>query len=119
MKTETTITPEQLDQIDIDTAEIVFGTTKFLPKYDDVPDEYKHGRTKWNNLFNDMFFSGIESLEMEPKEGVDADKAWSVIQAHMRSWEPKHEHKEAGVAYMMSMLFSDAKWERSGKKQRR
>jgi hypothetical protein len=29
----------------------------------------------------------------------------------MYSFNPKHEHKEAGVAYMMSLMMKDPVWE--------
>jgi len=96
---------------DISDAELVFGTTKLLPKRSEVPEEFDFmGSSKWNKLFTDIFFVGLEDLDVTPKEGVDADAALLCIKAHMSSWEPKHEEKEAGVAYMMSILFEDATW---------
>jgi hypothetical protein len=100
--------PEQLDQIsDIDVA---FSTKKFLPEYAVIPDDFKKGNTVWNRLFKKWFYGGLKELSLTPKDGIDTKKAVKLIRAHMGSFEPKHEHKEAGVAYMMSMLFDDAKW---------
>jgi hypothetical protein len=48
--------------------------------------------------------------EIKPKEGVDVDKALRHIQAIMRSYQPKHEHKEAAVAYLLSQWFDDVTW---------
>lgn len=101
--------PEQLDEI-TDT-DVAFSTTKFLPPYELIPDEFKFGRTKWNRLFSDWFFNGLKALSVSPKEGIDPQKAMRCIRAHMGSFSPKHEHKKAGVAYMMSMLFNDAEWQ--------
>ena len=100
--------PDQLDQIT--DAEVAFSTTKFLPPYSQIPEEFKRGNTKWNRLFSAWFFGGLKELRVAPKDGVDRQKALRCIRAHMGSFEPKHEHKEAGVAYMMSMLFDDAEW---------
>lgn len=65
---------------------------------------------KWHDLFNQWFFRGLKSLEIEPKEGIDKQMALRHIKAVMGSFEPKHEHKQAGVAFLMSQFFKDAKW---------
>ena len=92
--------------------DIAFGTKamSLMPPYKDIPKEYKDGQTKWNKLFNDWFFGGLSTLDLAPKEGVDKLKALSHIKAIMTSFEPQHEHKEAGVAYLMSEWFEDAQW---------
>jgi len=82
-----------------------------LPPYDTIPEEFKHGQTKWNKLVVDLFFIGLKSLTLHPKEGVDKDKAWRHVQALLRSMSSKHEHKDAGVSYLMSQYFEDAEWE--------
>jgi hypothetical protein len=50
-------------------------------------------------------------LKFVVREGVDAKAAWRHCAALLRSFEPKHEHKEAGVAYLMSQYFESATWE--------
>jgi len=91
--------------------EVAFGTTRFLPAYEDIPVEFKRQNgTIWNTLFSLWFFGGLKTLQLTPKEGVDVNLAMRCIGAHMRSWESRHEHKEAGVAYMMSCLFENATW---------
>lgn len=96
---------------DISDPEMAFGTTKLLAKPSEVPEELDfRGRSKWNKLFSDMFFSGITELDVVPKGGVDVAAALKCIKAHMTSWESKHEEKEAGVAFMMSVLFEDVTW---------
>jgi hypothetical protein len=87
--------------------DIAFGNVEHLPKWDAIPEEFKRGNTKWNRLFNQCFFCGAKGLQLVPKEGVDAKKALRVIRACMGSFEPKHEHKEAGVAYLFSLWFDD------------
>lgn len=83
-----------------------------MPKYQDIPEEFRDRHTKWNKLFADFFYFGLEKLELTPKEGVDRDKAMLHIQTVMGSWEPKHEHKEAAVAYLFSEWFTEAVWVR-------
>jgi hypothetical protein len=97
---------------EISQLDVGFGTTKGLPAYASIPDEFKRGKTKWNKLFSDWFFSGLTSFSVAPADGVDKDKALKHIRALMASFEPSHEHKEAGVAYLMSKYFADAQWQK-------
>jgi len=83
-----------------------------MPPYSEIPQEFKDGHTKWNNLFSDWFFSGLSSLSITPKEGIKLEDARRHLHCVMGSFEPKHEHKEAACAYLMSLWFEDAKWEK-------
>lgn len=83
-----------------------------LPPWEEIPDEFKNGRTPWNKLFSKMFYSGLTDADRpKPKPELvkdlneDATDAWRHIMAVSRSFQPKHEHKEAGVAYLMSLWF--------------
>lgn len=90
-----------------------------MPDMKDIPEEFKQfcGRgTKWNQLFSDWFYSGLSKLDLVPKDGIDKNLALRHIRAVMGSFEPKHEHKEAAVAYLLSLWFTDeSSWERKGK----
>lgn len=92
-------------------AEITYGTTKGLPDYKTIPDEFRFmGEGHWNKLFSRLFFGsrdGKRLVGFKPKKGIDPEQAWRHIRALMCSWEPKHEHKEAGVSYLMSQYFED------------
>ncbi len=79
----------------------------WMPDYKDIPDTFKHGRTKWNKIMNEMFFMGGKVTKMVPKEGVNPEKALRHIYYCLSSFEPKHEHKEAGVAFLMNEWFDD------------
>jgi len=107
--------------------EISFGTTKGLPPYDEIPDEFKpvvkisfpgkkvpkDGPERWMQLFNDWFFNGLKDLNLTPNSGVDLEKALRHIKAIMKSWACDHGHKEAGVSYLMSQYFEHADWEKN------
>lgn len=85
-----------------------------MPAYDDIPREFKNGHTKWNKFFGDMFFSGLKNAKLVAKDGIDGTQAARHIRAISGSFEPKHEHKEAAVAYLMSLWFDDSStWERA------
>ena len=62
------------------------------------------GYTEYNTLFSELFFNGGN---FEFKKDVDEDfkaKAWPFCKGFMGSWDPKHEHKEAVCALLMSEL---------------
>jgi len=88
--------------------DVAFGghIDKLMPKYEDIPQEFKKSSNKWNQLFNRWFFSGLpKETDFIPNEGIDAALALKHIMAIMRSYQPKHEHKEASVAYLLSLWF--------------
>lgn len=103
---------------EIDPITAAFGATNIadlMPKYADIPAEFKHQTNRWNRVFNDWFFSGASNLKVTPKEGVDKTRAMAHIKAVMRSFEPKHEHKEAGVAFLLDQWFSDVSYDKGEK----
>lgn len=82
-----------------------------IPPYEEIPSEFKKvNGTKWNQLFNEWFFDGVSSLRLKPKDGINKSDAMRHIKCIMGSFQPKHEHKEAAVAYLMSLWFEDATW---------
>ena len=95
--------------------DIAFGgrAMELLPAYTDIPEEFRDGRTKWNDLVSTWFFCGIKNAQWKPKDGIDPEKAIRHIRACLGSFEPKHEHKEAGCAYLLSEFFDDVKYERA------
>lgn len=88
----------------------ILGTMLYapLPAWDDIPPEFKsHPGTPFNRIVSTLFFNGgkLSDHGLTPKPGVDQRKAMRAIKACLGSFEPKHEHKEAGVAYMLSEWF--------------
>jgi hypothetical protein len=88
-------------------------TEGMMPKYEDIPREFKNCNrpSKWNRLVSAMFFSGLKKLDLKPKPGVDKNKALCHIRYILGSWEPKHEHKEAGAAFLFNEWFEDVEYE--------
>ncbi len=107
---------------ELDAIEIAFpaGALRWMPKYEDIPDEYKDhvgfGDSEYEcvTIANYWFANGLnEDVEFYPREGVDARKAFDALRATLGSYAPKHEHKIAAVAYMMSCWFKEVKkWKR-------
>jgi len=95
----------------IESMEMAFGMIdleKDLPKYDEIPEEFKtFNKTKWNKIITDFFFSGACNIKFNSKKGIDGMMAFNHVLACLRSFQPKHEHKVAGCAYLMSLWFDD------------
>lgn len=76
-----------------------------LPDYAGVPEEFKgYGGNPWVKLTEEWFYKGLDG-DLIAKDGVDATAAGRHIAACLGSFQPKHEHKIAGVAYLMSLWF--------------
>lgn len=89
------------------------GVGPLMPAWDDIPDEFKHHRfmgDHWTAIVGQWFFRGLsEKTQFVPKPGIDAKVALAHLRTIMGSYEPKHEHKEAAVAYLMSLWFKKVK----------
>ena len=98
----------------VEQEDVAFGVKNLdnFPPYNEIPKCFgMNGKTKWDKLLSDWFFIGLKSLDITPKKGVDLDSAKRYIRANMITRVSKHEHKAAGIAYIMSLWFEDAKWE--------
>jgi len=78
----------------------VVGT--LLPKWEEIPEEFRRMQGSWVSIVNTWFCRGIEDTFSVKKEH-DANKVWRHLAACMHSFEPDHAHKIAGVAYLMSL----------------
>jgi hypothetical protein len=72
---------------------------------DAMPDK---GR-KWRELQQRWFFQGLQGAKFKAADGINTDEALRHLSVLQGSFEPKHEHKEAAVAYLMSRWFKDVK----------
>jgi hypothetical protein len=94
--------------IEVDDISVGMGAVNMegiLPLMESIPDEFKQRTNEWVNRVDDWFFSGIRLGYIEMKAGIDKKKAFRHLQSIMHSWQPEHNHKVAGVAYLMSMWF--------------
>jgi hypothetical protein len=106
--------PKELNLLDV-----VFATdvSHLMPSYNEIPEDFRREKgeaQKWVDIVNDWFFLGMKNIRWVVKH-KDIDKAVAVnhLMAIMQSWEPQHEHKIAGVAYLMSLWFDDVTYERA------
>ena len=78
-----------------------------LPPCDELPDEFKRWLGNvWCRAASKLFFSG--GVFPPTKPGIDRVAALRHIRVCLGSWQPKHEHKAAGVAYLMSLWCESA-----------
>lgn len=94
-----------------DRLELGFGPRnlgEYLPEYGEIPDDFKRDSNQFVVLTSMWFFNGLDRSRLKVKPGIDANAALRHLSCVLRSFEPKHEHKEAGVAYLMSLWFEVA-----------
>jgi len=100
-----TITPDQLESIT--DVECAFGTTRLLPNWNDIPEEFVHGNA-FTRLASSLFYgTELPDIELIFNEGFQDSAAAlnRAVRAHLQSRAPMHEHKIAGVGYLMSKVF--------------
>lgn len=83
-----------------------FGKTEgILPPMSEIPSEFKSQNNAWVKWQQQWFFEGLQRWPV-PRDGVDLKTAMANLGCVQASFDPKHEHKEAGVAYLASLWFS-------------
>lgn len=94
------ITPA--DMASITDPEMAFSTDRLLPALSDIPPEFFAGNI-YTELVSAIFF-GLElpEMEMELKDGFDPQALNRAVRAHLQSWGPRHQHKIAGVGFMIA-----------------
>jgi hypothetical protein len=89
--------------------EIAFGGNmeELLPPAEVIPEEFWKGETKWNKLAEAIFYGRKTNFVIHERENIDVHFAARHIRAILASFEPKHEHKMAGCAYLLSRFYAD------------
>lgn len=93
--------PHDVDDVTLAFPACVVGT--LLPPMARTPDDFRSRRSPWCRFFSSLFYKG--GTLPSPKPGINAEKALRHLLAVMGSYEPKHEHKEAGAAWLMSLWY--------------
>jgi hypothetical protein len=76
-----------------------------IPPYREI-GQYPRKR-ELEGLVDRWFFLGLKNLKTTPREGVNEAEALAHIKYVLSSWEPKHEHKTAGVAFLINEWFEE------------
>lgn len=93
---------------DLTSVDMAFGNIKHLPPCNDIPDRFRWGFDPYTRFVRDWFFSGRTEDDMRrltARSGVDRERALVAIKAILMSFAPKHEHKEAGCAFLLYEWF--------------
>lgn len=93
---------------EVNKLDMAFGNVSWLPPWSEIPEQFKRGHTPENKLVGQWFFNGLTEQDvatLQPRDGVEKERALAACSACLRSYEPKHEHKEAGVAYLLNQWF--------------
>jgi hypothetical protein len=94
------VTPE--DMASISDAELAFSTERLLPAWEDISVEFQRGNL-YTKLAEAIFFGhGLPDCQIELNEGFDPLALNRAVRVHLQSFGPKHEHKIAGVGYMIA-----------------
>lgn len=102
--TETFAKPFPITALDVafPTASVL---SALLPAMEAIPTYYP-GCTSFRKVQQKWFFKGLEEKDLpRPKPGIDRDVAIRHLQCIQGSFAPKHEHKVAAVAWLMSLWF--------------
>lgn len=95
-----TVTPA--DMASITDVEMAFSTERLLPDESDIPREFFEGNA-YTDLAEAIFLgSELPNRELELKEGYTPEMLVRAVRAHLGSFAPSHEHKIAGVGYMIA-----------------
>lgn len=94
------VTPEEMASIS--DAERAFSTERLLPAWEDIPEDFKRGNL-YTRVASALFYEQeLPDCEIEMKEGFDPQTLWRAVGAHLGSFGPKHDHKIAGVGFMIA-----------------
>ena len=91
-------------------ADILFPTKtmEMMPAYKDIPEDFPN-RAKYARAITLWFFQGADGMKFTPREGVNEMEALAHIACIINSFEPKHEHKVAGCAWLLNEWFIEVK----------
>ena len=92
---------------------------EFMPKWEDIPEEFRNGSSPWCDLQRTWFAYGLsERFSFQPAtiDGalIDALAAYRQLAAIQGTYACKHEHKIAAVAYLASLWMESVIYSKPG-----
>ena len=95
--------PAQVDDV---TVAFPAGIAHLQPPWAVIPAEFREGSGTWVDFQQRWFYRGLpKTVEFHCREGVDGNTAVRHLAVLQGSFEFKHEHKEAAVAWLASLWF--------------
>jgi hypothetical protein len=96
----------------ITTADLAFpaNVLHLMPKMEDIPEEFKdfNGGNIWTKWQSSWFYRGLKEWP-KTKPGINVEDAQKHLSCIQGSFQPKHEHKVAAVAYLASLWLEEPK----------
>lgn len=106
--------------VEISDASLAFpaDALDYMPKWDDIPDDFQRlteVSVEWYSFAGTWFTRGIGSeytgflcTQIDDETRLDGETVTRQISAILGSYAPKHEHKMAAVAYLLSLWIDSA-----------
>jgi len=100
----------------LENTDVAFGPSgtiidTYMPKWTELPDEFRleiGAARKWTDIVDDLFFRGAKDIRCVIKDPtIEQRDIIRHISMLLHSFEPAHEHKTAGVAYLLSLWCDD------------
>lgn len=90
-------------------ADVVFPAQvqHLMPRPEDIPQDYSRSR-EWKRFQAEWFFKGLDVKKIKAKPGVDLTQALAHLSCIQGSYEPKHQHKVASVAWLASQWLDES-----------
>lgn len=76
---------------------------EYLPLETEIPDDFYQCGNQYNRIVSKIFFGSTNGWDFLLKDGIDLTAFSRHIKVCLGSFEPKHEHKIAGVAYLFPL----------------
>ncbi|ELP6119501.1 TPA: hypothetical protein I7730_00100 [Vibrio vulnificus] len=97
------LTPELVSSItDVERA---FSTTRLLPPMDEIPEEFFSDENIYTKIARAIVLQqAIPNAVISFDKGYEQAAMVKCVEAHAESYSPSHEHKVAGIAYMISLM---------------
>jgi hypothetical protein len=106
---------EPYDPVEVTELQLAFpaDAPERMPAWDDLPSEWKDRNSDaWQFcLVNDLLHRGLDDVALVPAEGIDPERAWRHLLSITGSFAPRHEHKVAACAFLISRWFVGAAWQ--------
>lgn len=81
-----------------------------MPAEEDIPEEFWGTHNPWACIASSWFMHGLPAnVEFHMKDGIDGQTAFDHLRCILGSYEPKHQHKIAAVAFLLSTWCTEVK----------
>lgn len=97
--------PEPWLPVPVSKLEIAFPATvlHLMPDVDAIPEEFWRSSNEWARIASSWFSAGLPAnVEFHMADGVGGQQMFEHLSCILGSYQPKHQHKIASVAFLLS-----------------